>query len=495
MTQEEYEEWRKNKLLYGMHWRRLIDRNTTELLKYNETALKYINGETPQIFAAGYNSVAEKIPDSPVGGFDFETINADTVSNLIHEEGIILPKKKLDPEKDKAWNAKQINAQILQGIMQGESIPKMAKRMMTVANSDLAGATRTARTMHTAAQNCGRQTGYNKAAKQGIIFEKVWMAAHDERTRSTHAEMDGQTVAYDAMFVSPSGAELEFPADWRAPASETYNCRCTLITRFKGFMSLKDAENVPDRETPKGWIPEGQQKTDSENGTEKAAESTEETASTIPVATTRAEAEDILYGDNGIFNLPPYLSCKAMCDDLMIATANTLNALENKFGILGGFTKALNRKPTFQEHTAGIASCYMSTGNMAFTAKYWKTVKYQLDTVTQARKKGHFMPFDDEYALSYCFTHEYGHALEGYYVRHVLNRSDVDAAYDEISDEIFEIAQKLDPSADLANYLSDYGKTNAKEQFAEIFANSQCGKPNLLGDAMNEWLKQKGLIK
>ena len=242
MTQEEYEEWRKNKLLYGMHWQRMIDKDTKELLRYNETALRYINGETPQIFASGYNSVVEKVPDSPVGGYDFELVNADTVENIVHEEGIILPKKKLDPEKDVAWNAKLINAQLLQGILQGESIPEMAKRMQTVANSDLAGATRTARTMHTAAQNCGRQTGYNKAAKQGIIFEKTWMAAHDERTRSTHAEMDGQTVAYDAMFVSPSGAELEFPADWRAPAAEVYNCRCTMTTRFKGFKKLNGEE-------------------------------------------------------------------------------------------------------------------------------------------------------------------------------------------------------------------------------------------------------------
>ena len=286
MTEDEYKEWRKNKLLYGMHWQRMIDKDTKELLRYNETALRYINGETPQIFASGYNSVVEKVPDSPVGGYDFELVNADTAKNIVHEEGIILPKKKLDPEKDVAWNAKLINAQLLQGILQGESIPEMAKRMQTVANSDLAGATRTARTMHTAAQNCGRQTGYNKAAKQGIIFEKTWMAAHDERTRSTHAEMDGQTVAYDAMFVSPSGAELEFPADWRAPAAEVYNCRCTMITKFKGFMSLKDAENVPDRETPTGnkaedyeWIDKSE-KTAASKAPEKE-KSEEETTSDI----------------------------------------------------------------------------------------------------------------------------------------------------------------------------------------------------------------------
>lgn len=251
ITEDEYKEWRKNKLLYGMHWQRLIDRNTSELLKYNQTAVKYINGEVPQIFASGYNKVAEQIPDSPVAGFDFELINADTVNNLVHEDGIILPpKKKVDPEKDKAWNAKLINAQLLQGIMQGESIPDMAKRMMTVANSDLAGATRTARTMHTAAQNAGRQSGYNKAAQQGAIFEKMWLAANNERTRLSHSLMNGQTVAHDEKFVSPvTGVKLMFPGDWNAEGgdvgSEIYNCRCTLITKFKGFKKLNGEE--PER--------------------------------------------------------------------------------------------------------------------------------------------------------------------------------------------------------------------------------------------------------
>ena len=247
MTQEEFDEWRKNKLLYGMHWQRLIDRNTSELLKYNQTAVKYINGEVPQIYASGYNSVAEQIPNSPVAGFDFELINADTVSNLVHEDGIILPpKKKVDPEKDKTWNAKLINAQLLQGILQGESIPEMAKRMQTVANSDLAGATRTARTMHTAAQNAGRQSGYNKAAEQGIVFEKTWLAAMQERTRDTHIALSGKSVAYDEKFKSPSGEELEFPGDWRAAGFEVYNCRCTMITKFKGFVSGLSIKQIQD---------------------------------------------------------------------------------------------------------------------------------------------------------------------------------------------------------------------------------------------------------
>lgn len=253
MTEEEFAEWRKNKLLYGMHWRRLVDRNTKELLKYNETAVKYINGEVPQIFASGYNDVAEQVPDSPVAGFDFELVNAETVNNLIKEEGLMLPKKELDPKKDVAWNAKQINAQILQGILQGETIPEMSKRMLNVTNSDEAGAVRTARTMHTAAQNYGRQCGYNKAAKQGIIFEKTWLAANNERTRESHAMMSGQTVDVDEPFVSPvTGVKLMFPGDWNAEGDdigcELYNCRCTLITKFKGFNKLKLEEAAEEQE-------------------------------------------------------------------------------------------------------------------------------------------------------------------------------------------------------------------------------------------------------
>ena len=495
MTEEEFAEWRKNKLLYGMHWRRLVDRNTKELLKYNETAVRYINGEVPQIFASGYNNVAEQVPTSPVAGYDFELVNAETVSNLVHEEGITLPKKVLDPEKDVAWNAKLINAQLLQGILQGESIPEMAKRMQTVANSDLAGATRTARTMHTAAQNYGRQCGYNKAKEQGIIFQKTWLAANNERTRESHALMDGQTVDVDEPFVSPvTGVKLMFPGDWNAESDgdvdigcELYNCRCTMITKFKGFNKLKLEEAAEEQEEKR----QAQQKQ-----AEAEQPQAEETGTAeIRRATTRAEAEEILYGDDGIFKLPAYASTRAMCDGLMIATANTLNALENKFGIMKKQTKNWNMKPTFMEKTRGIAACIMESGDMSYTPRYFKSVYYHFETMTKQRDKGHFMPFTDDDAYKYAFTHEYGHAIEGYYVYHVLERSDVDVAYKEISDEIFEIAKKIDPNNDPMIYMSGYSQENEKEFFAEVFANSQCGKPNVLGEAMNEWLKQKGLMK
>ena len=41
--------------------------------------------------------------------------------------------------------------------------------------------------------------------------------------------------------------------------------------------------------------------------------------------------------------------------------------------------------------------------------------------------------------------------------------------------------------------LSEYGKTNSFEFFAECFANLECGKPNELGKALGEYLKKRGV--
>lgn len=46
----------------------------------------------------------------------------------------------------------------------------------------------------------------------------------------------------------------------------------------------------------------------------------------------------------------------------------------------------------------------------------------------------------------------------------------------------------------LGEYLSGYAKDgNYGEKIAEIFANSQLGKSNVLGNAMSIWLEKEGI--
>lgn len=76
-----------------------------------------------------------------------------------------------------------------------------------------------------------------EAFRQNIEARKIdptavtaqWIATGDRRTRDTHRAMDGQTVAWGELFVSPSGARLRYPGDPKAPAEERINCRCTRV--------------------------------------------------------------------------------------------------------------------------------------------------------------------------------------------------------------------------------------------------------------------------
>ncbi|MBR6617244.1 MAG: hypothetical protein IKL00_05140 [Oscillospiraceae bacterium] len=58
--------------------------------------------------------------------------------------------------------------------------------------------------------------------------------------------------------------------------------------------------------------------------------------------------------------------------------------------------------------------------------------------------------------------------------------------------EIIKIARTLDKNFVLDDHLSEYGRKNEKEFFAECFADSQLGKPNTLGKAMLIWLERRG---
>lgn len=81
-----------------------------------------------------------------------------------------------------------------------------------------------ARTESTGVANYG---ALQALAYEGVA-EKQWMATNDTRTRASHREADGETVALDGMF-SVGGVNLMFPGDPTAPVKETANCRCTMI--------------------------------------------------------------------------------------------------------------------------------------------------------------------------------------------------------------------------------------------------------------------------
>ncbi len=165
----------------------------------------------------------------------FDLVDAKTVKRRIEEGDVRTPfmrtKKYLDIPKDQRWNTKQLNSKLLAGILNGDSIPKIATSLQDVIGNNSAAATRNARTIITGAENAGRKDSYEDLEEQGVIQKKVWIATPDDRTRESHLLMDGEEVDIDERFSNG----LMYPADPSGDASEVYNCRCTMRTHIIGF--------------------------------------------------------------------------------------------------------------------------------------------------------------------------------------------------------------------------------------------------------------------
>ena len=229
LTDEEYKTWRQNKIMYGKRFTAMKKDIAKQLLNVNQTATACINGELPEIYSLNYNALADTVDG--VGGYSFTLVDADTVRELAQADKSLLPFRELDPAKDIPWNMKKINSQVLQGIIQGESIPKISKRIMNVQEMNKDAAIRSARTIVTGAENKGRQDSYARAEADGIILQKEWLATNDGRTRHSHAMLDGAIVDQNKKFDNG----LMYPGDPSGRPEEVYNCRCSVVAAVKGF--------------------------------------------------------------------------------------------------------------------------------------------------------------------------------------------------------------------------------------------------------------------
>ena len=224
---------KRNRTLMNNRFEDLTERTAAELANVNKTALTYINGQLPDVYSINYNVLAPTVDG--VGGYSFALVDADTVRNLATTDKSLLPYKELDEKKDVRWNVKKMNAEVLQGILQGEPMDRIASRLSKVTDMNATAAIRNARTMVTGAENKGRQDSYARATADGIILQKEWIATDDSRTRHSHAMLDGAIVDQDEKFDNG----LMFPGDPNGKPEETWNCRCTVAAVVKGFKKVR----------------------------------------------------------------------------------------------------------------------------------------------------------------------------------------------------------------------------------------------------------------
>ena len=145
--------------------------------------------------------------------------------------------------EDVALLKKKITAQVSRGISTGMSYQQVAQQLAGYTNIGFNNAVRIARTEgHRVQVQSGMDACY-KAKEKGADVVKQWDSTLDDRTRESHAAVDGEIRELDEAFSNG----LMFPGDPDGGAAEVINCRCALLQRARWALDEEELETLKKR--------------------------------------------------------------------------------------------------------------------------------------------------------------------------------------------------------------------------------------------------------
>lgn len=470
-AKEKYEKTMKNITLNNDRYNAMLNETTAKLSHINEVATNYVNDNMAKIYTLNYNAFANE----DITGYTFTLVNENAVKNLATKDKLLLPKKKVDVPKDKAWNKKNINSELIQGILQGESVSKISKRLVNVVNMNEHSSIRNARTMVTSAENKGKLDSFKKAEDDGVVLTREWVATQDERTRAWHAALDGVAVKVDQPWVNEYG-EIMYPGDPDADPCNVYNCRCTMRGRVQGF----------------NW-------------------------SRKKIINSIASYNDVGIFEGDIYRVAKDITntvtdnisklnkkCKNISSYLKQGKCYFVEETGDRYGVMSAVTNASNK---------GVFISKFVFGNSSKNKDIYSSIQGLENYVAGSVKRKWYMPCSKAHLKDYLSSHEYGHVVQNY----ILNRDydwskfktseELANAYNDRCKEMYRELVKTGidsgimkdlPSAvdELSNYsLKKAGQGTMSDIFAESFANMVCGSPNVWGKTMKVYLQQKGILK
>lgn len=260
ISQADFDAWMRGQVFQGRMWEAQRKQMQETLYHADEIALQMVNDSRYSVFADNANYIGYTLEKDARVMTSFGLYDADSVRRLLKEEPYLLPPRKLaGRDKSYQWYNRQIQTAITQGIIQGEPLKDIAKRIgQQTGETDMNAMLRNARTMQTGAQNAGRIEGMHQAQRLGINVKKQWMATLDSHTRDAHQALDGQIAEVDKPFKSELG-DIMYPGDQTAKPANVWNCRCTLVSVYPEYpdemMKRRDNETgeIIDNMTYREW--------------------------------------------------------------------------------------------------------------------------------------------------------------------------------------------------------------------------------------------------
>lgn len=230
ITVTEFREWCGKQAIILARDAAMVNELSESAQKATATARKMIGKEVPAVYSECANFTAFSIDKAIGRNTMFSLLNEDAALYLLNDNPWLLPIDDMAYSAGKRWHSQKFTSAVRQGVLQGESVPDVAKRMMQVTSMDYRASERAARTALTCAENMGRQYTYEKALEKGISGKKKWVATLDGRTRDSHRELDGETVDVMEKFSN----DLIAPGDPDGEPGEVWNCRCAMYEEVDG---------------------------------------------------------------------------------------------------------------------------------------------------------------------------------------------------------------------------------------------------------------------
>lgn len=490
ITQGDFNSWMRGQVFQGKQWQAKKDQITETLYQSNQIAAKMVHGETVGVFTHNANFMSYQLEHTAGVNFGFGIYDSATVARLIRGQPDLLPNPRVKRSKDKQWNSRKLTEQITQGIIQGEPLDKIAKRMaQAVSVQDWKFMRTYARTAMTGAQNAGRQISLWNARNMGIKVKKEWMATLDEHTRTEHAELDGQKVDTDKPF-KVGGYTIMYPGDPAAHPAMVYNCRCTLVGDLEDYPSeyerYDNIEGKPIKNmTYQEWY-------DAKKGIE--AETVVDTfQSMLGRAKTVQEVNDAINSQNWFgrrkrigshyddvsgryvddWDYVPATADLTGCDlDAAKAVGASYEQVFTKYPKLIGKIDAPDAHPVGMKPNT-YAWCYARSGGKVQVNpdmyKDWPSLtrQYERDVTSRWHPQGT--------TAESIVTHEIGHAVDGLLAQERIlggytKSGEFRYASSSLKSTIVRRLGMDNTSTAVVYSVSRYGSKNPQEWFAEAFA-------------------------
>lgn len=496
ITQDDFDAWKRGQVFQGNQWKAKKEQIENTLYNANSIAVKMANDQKSNLFMINANYQAYSLEHGAGINFGFGLYDSATVSRLIRTDPQLLPMWKIDQPKDYTWNSKSITNAVRQGIIQGERLDQIAKRLSDgLATKNMNKMLTFARTGMTEAQNAGRQARLKEAEGMGIKVHKEWMSTLDEHTRWQHADLDGQKRPMDKPF-EIDGYKIMYPGDPLAHPSMVYNCRCTLVG---------DLDDYPEEYERYDNIDGKPIKAMSYREWEKAKGKTYSKSRVVPLTAfnqvsigackTVDEVNKLMNSANVFRTNAAGIKSKADltgCDlDSAKSIASAYEQVFAKYPQLKGKFDAPDAHPVNMKDST-YAWCYLrDKGKVQVNPgpnKYgnWSEVvkQYEQDVISGWHPYGT--------TAESIVTHEIGHAVDGLLAREgilggVTSSGQYRYASSSLKTKIMDRAAKLDPSGvglyyrkgkgyegnreyAIGQNVSRYATKNPQEWFAECFA-------------------------